>query len=56
MSLLTLPLIYYVRSFIPWEPTTFIFRGYNPYIGGVNLDFSWFWGPRVGVIFITPLL
>jgi len=21
---------------LPWEPKTFIFRGYNPYIGGVN--------------------
>ena len=20
--------------YIPWEPTTFIFKGYNPYIGG----------------------
>ena len=22
------------RYRIPWEPKTFIFRGYNPYIGG----------------------
>jgi len=32
---------------VPWEPTTFIFRGYNPYIGGLKLKtlhFSWFWG------------
>ena len=36
-----------VRKYIPWEPNTFIFRGYNPYIGGWNLHFSWFWGPRV---------
>ena len=21
---------------VPWEPTTFIFRGYNPYIGGLK--------------------
>ena len=21
---------------LPWEPTTFIFRGYNPYLGGVK--------------------
>ena len=21
---------------MPWEPKTFIFRGYNPYIGGVK--------------------
>jgi len=32
---------------IPWEPTTFIFRGYDPYIEGLNLHFSWFWGPKV---------
>ena len=24
---------------IPWEPTTFIFRGYNPYLGGVKPAF-----------------
>ena len=24
----------------PWEPTTFIFRGYSPYIGGVKPSFS----------------
>ena len=24
---------------------SFIFRGYNPYIGLRNLHFSWFWGP-----------
>ena len=23
----------------PWEPTTFIFRGYNPYIGGLKPSF-----------------
>ena len=23
----------------PWEPTTFIFRGYNPYVGGVKPSF-----------------
>ena len=23
----------------PWEPTTFILRGYNPYIGGVKHPF-----------------
>jgi len=32
---------------LPWEPITLIFRGYDPYIGGLNLHFSWFWGPRV---------
>ena len=25
--------------YIPWEPTTFIFRGYNPYIGGWKPSF-----------------
>ena len=25
--------------FLPWEPTTFIFRGYNPYIGGLKPSF-----------------
>ena len=29
---------------------SFIFRGYNPYIGVQNLHFSWFWGPRDGFI------
>ena len=24
---------------LPWEPKTFIFRGYNPYIGGVKPSF-----------------
>ena len=23
----------------PWEPTTFFFRGYNPYIGGLKPSF-----------------
>ena len=22
--------------YLPWEPKTFIFSGYNPYIGGVK--------------------
>ena len=30
----------------PWEPTTIILRGYNPYFRDKNLHFSWFWGPR----------
>ena len=34
---------------LPWEPITFIFRAYSPYLGGCKtLHFSWFWGPRVG--------
>jgi len=42
---------------IPWEPTTFIFRGYNPYVGGVKPSWiSWFWGPRVGGIRIPVFL
>ena len=33
---------------IPWKPETFIFRGYNPYIGGVKpSNFMWFWVPMV---------
>ena len=24
---------------LPWEPKTFIFKGYNPYIGGVKPSF-----------------
>ena len=33
---------------LPWEPTTFIFRGYNPYFEGPKTShFSWFWGPMV---------
>ena len=26
---------------------SFIFKGSNPYIRGLNLHVSWFWGPRV---------
>ena len=29
----------YLYKSIPWEPTTFIFRGYNPYIGGSKPSF-----------------
>ncbi len=37
-----------VQLHLPWEPTTFIFRGYSPYILGVqNLHVSWFWGLMV---------
>ena len=28
--------IYHQYITIPWEPTTFIFRGYSPYIGGLK--------------------
>ena len=27
------------RYLLPWEPKTFIFRGYNPYIGGLKPSF-----------------
>ena len=29
----------YIYMYIPWEPTTFIFTGYNPYIGGSKPSF-----------------
>ena len=48
----TLPCMVYLPTFtikmstihvgkytVPWEPTTFIFRGYNPYIGGSTPSF-----------------
>ena len=28
--------VLFLEYFQPWEPTTFIFWGYNPYIGGVK--------------------
>lgn len=32
---------------LPWEPTTFNFRGYSPYLGGLNPPFFMlFWGPK----------
>ena len=31
---------------LPWEPKTFIFRGYNPYIGGVRPSFFMVLGPK----------
>ena len=36
------------QSLTPWEPKTFIFRGYNPYFRDENLHVSRFWGPRAG--------
>ena len=30
----------------PWEPTTFIFRGYNPYFGGVKPSVFMVWGSK----------
>ena len=35
-------------TILPWDPTTFIFRGYNPYFEGLRPSFFHrFWGPRV---------
>ena len=55
------PQAYFLDSLtIPWEPTTFIFRGYNgynPYIGGLKASFfhGFFWGPKVVSYLITYL-
>ena len=35
---------------IPWEPITFIFRGYSPYFGVESPGFSWFLGSK-GMIY-----
>ena len=40
---------------IPWEPTTFIFRGYNPYIGGVKRSFFMVLGSK-GRDYFTPFI
>ena len=40
---------------IPWEPTTFIFRGYNPYIGGVKRSFFMVLGSK-GRDHFTPFI
>ena len=29
----------FIEKYVPWEPTTFTFRGYNPYVGGVKPSF-----------------
>ena len=31
--------LYTPTKYLPWEPTTFIFRGYNPYNGGFKPSF-----------------
>ena len=31
---------------LPWEPTTFIFRGYDAYVGGVKPSFFMVLGPK----------
>ena len=47
------------RHKLPWEPTTFIFRGYNPYIGGVKPSFfskgSWWFQPSSFFFSALPL-
>ena len=40
---------------LPWEPTTFIFRGYNPYIGGVKHSFLMVLGSK-GSEFMSTFL
>ena len=36
------------RYQLPWEPTTFIFRGYNPFIGGLKPSFFMVLGSKGG--------
>ena len=44
------------QIYIPWEPTTIIFRGYNPYFRDEHLHVAWFWGPRVSIyIYINTI-
>ena len=38
-----------INKFIPWEPTTFIFKGYNPYIGGLKPSFFMVLGSKTTV-------
>ena len=40
---------------IPWEPTTFIFRGYNPCFGDVKPSFSMVLGSK-GTTYINTYL
>ena len=37
---------------LPWEPTTFIFRGYNPYFWGVNPSFFMVLGSKCSILFL----
>ena len=39
------------KNQFPWEPKTFIFRGYNPYIGGLKPSFFMVLGSK-GRVFI----
>ena len=41
----------FLPSTVPWEPTTFIFMGYNPYLGGVKLSFLMVLGSKRYVLF-----
>ena len=43
------------QIYIPWEPTTIIFRGYNPYFRDEHLHVAWFWGPRVSIYIYIPI-
>ena len=44
-----------VKKYIPWEPNTFIFRGYNPYIGGLKPSFFMVLGSK-GTAYILKLV
>ena len=37
-------------SFQPWEPQTFIFRGYNLYIGGLKPSFFMVLGSKANLL------
>ena len=39
---------------LPWEPKTFIFRGYNPYIGGLKPSFFMVLGSKGNVYLFVP--
>ena len=50
--------IYMYNIYIPWEPTTFIFRGYNTYIGGLKPSFVMVLGSKglyIYIYFLLPL-
>ena len=44
-----------IFMYIPWEPTTFIFRGYNPYIGGSKLSFFMVLGSKSMHIYVLRI-
>ena len=43
-----------VNDPLPWEPKTFIFRGYNPYIGGFKPSFFMVLGSRYSTRWFKP--